>query len=67
MTLTSTIYYNSLKNSTKYGENKSLKFDVAFFTDGTVNQVLRYFNRTLEYTLDEISENSKDILKKLFK
>lgn len=59
--------YNSLKNSTKYGDSKSLKFDVAFFTDGTVNQVLRYFNGTSEYTLDEISENSKDILKKLFK
>ena len=48
-----------MSKSTKSG---SLKFDVAFFTDGVVNQVLKYFNGSSEYTLDNISSYSKKYL-----
>lgn len=58
--------YNALNNNPKFNKSKSLKFDIAFFTDGIVNQVLRFFNKTSEYSLDEIGTNTKNIFKIIF-
>lgn len=58
--------YNSLSNNPKFSKSESLKFDIAFFTDGIVNQVLKYFKGASEYSLDEICENTKNIFKKIF-
>lgn len=59
--------YNFLKTCPKVSKAKSLKFDISFFTDGVVNQVLKYFNGSSDYSLDEISSYSKRIFDKLFK
>ena len=59
--------YTFLSNCPKLAKSESLKFDVAFFTDGVVNQVLKYFNGSSEYTLDNISSYSKKIFNILFK
>lgn len=58
--------YNSLNSNPKFNNSPSLKFNIAFFTDGIVNQVLKFFNGSSDYSLDEISANSKNIFKKLF-
>lgn len=58
--------YTSLSNNSKLKNSKSLKFDIAFFTDGIVNQVLRYFNGTSDYSLNEINSYSKKVFKILF-
>lgn len=58
--------YVSLSCNQKLSKSDSLKFNIAFFTDGIVNQVLKYFNGTSEYSLDEISLNSKKIFKTFF-
>lgn len=58
--------YNSLNNNTNFKKLDSLKFDIVFFTDGIINQVLRYFNNTSTYSLDEIAEKSKKIFILLF-
>ena len=59
--------YNFLSICPKISKSKSLKFDVSFFTDGVVNQVLKYFNGSSDYSLDDISSNSKKIFNTLFK
>ena len=59
--------YTFLSNCPKLAKSESLKFDVAFFTDGVVNQVLKYFNGSSKYTLDNISSYSKKIFNILFK
>lgn len=58
--------YNALSNNIKIKKSQSLKFDIAFFTDGIVNQVLRYFKGTSECSLDEICEYSKILFKEIF-
>lgn len=58
--------YNSMKNNGNFKNSDSLKFDVAFFTDGIVNQALKYFTDTSEYSLNEICENTKNIFTILF-
>ena len=44
---------------------KELKFNVSFFTDGIVYQVLKYFNGT-DLSLDEISNYTKLMFKNIF-
>lgn len=58
--------YNSMKNNSNFKNSNSLKFEVAFFTDGIVNQVLKYFTDASDYSLDEICNNTKKIFKILF-
>jgi len=58
--------YNSLSNNPKFSKSESLKFDIAFFTDGIVNQVLKYFKGASEYSLDEICENTKKSFSQFF-
>lgn len=58
--------YTFLSTKTKLAKSNSLKFDITFYTDGIVNQVLKFFNGSSEYTLDEISAYSKRIFNILF-
>lgn len=58
--------YNSINNNSNFKNSDILKFEVAFFTDGIINQVLNYFTGRSEYSLDEICENSKAIFQILF-
>ena len=58
--------YIFLSTKTKLAKSNSLKFDITFYTDGIVNQVLKFFNGSSEYTLDEISAYSKRIFNILF-
>lgn len=58
--------YNSINNNPNFKNSDSLKFQVAFFTDGIVNQILNYFTSKSDYSLDEISKNTKDIFIILF-
>ena len=58
--------YTFLSTKTKLAKSDSLKFDITFYTDGIVNQVLKFFNGSSEYTLDEISAYSKRIFNILF-
>lgn len=44
---------------------KELKFNVSFFTDGIIYQVLKYFNGT-DLSLDDISDYSKLMFKNIF-
>ena len=59
--------YTFLSTKTKLEKSDSLKFDITFYTDGIVNQILKFFNGSLEYSLDEISDYSKRIFNILFK
>ena len=58
--------YAFLSNCPKLAKSKSLKFDIIFFTDGVVNHVLKYFNGSSEYNLDDIAIYSKKIFDLLF-
>ena len=58
--------YNSLSNNPNFKSSNSLKFDVAFFIDGIISEILNYFTAKSEYSLDEICANSKNIVKVLF-
>ena len=58
--------YNSINGNTNFRISNSLKFDISYFTDGIISQILKYFNGTTEYNLDEICENSKRIFEMLF-
>lgn len=58
--------YNSIRNNSNFKNSVTLKFEVSFFTDGIVNQVLNYFTTNYEYSLDEICKNTKQIFKVLF-
>ena len=58
--------YISLKDNSKFSKDAYLEFKVIFFTDGIINQVLRYFNGTVEYSLDDINASSKKLFKIIF-
>lgn len=58
--------YHSLNHNSNFKNSDSLKFDVAFFTDGIINQVLKYFTSKSEYSLDEICNSTKKIFTILF-
>ena len=59
--------YAFLITTLKLSKSKSLKFDISFYTGaGVVNQVLRYFNKSSNYSLDDISSYSKKIFNALF-
>ena len=58
--------YNSLNNNSNFKKSDTLKFKIAFFTDGIVSQVLNYFTARSDYSLDEICMNAKNIFKSLF-
>lgn len=58
--------YNSIKNNPNFKNSDSLKFELSFFTDGIINQVLKYFTSMSDYSLDEISKNTKNIFIILF-
>ena len=58
--------YNSINNNSNFKNSNSLKFEVAFFTDGIVNHVLNYFTSKIDYSLDEICKNTKNIFIILF-
>ena len=46
--------------------DKYLKLDISFYVDGLVSQILTYFRANDGYTLEEIGENMKKWIKKLF-
>lgn len=49
--------FNSLSNDSKIKKSKSLKFDISFFVDGIINQILRYFtDKDFTYSLDDIEK-----------
>lgn len=58
--------YSYLKDNSKFTNANSLKFHVTFFTDGIVNQVLKYFTSKSEYSLDEINKYIKMLFKTIF-
>lgn len=58
--------YNSIKNNPNFKNSDSLKFELSFFTDGIINQVLKYFTSMSDYSLDEICKNTKNIFIILF-
>lgn len=53
-------------NTPQFAKSKSLKFDISFYTDGVINQVLRYFNGSSEYSLDDICDYCKKIFNVFF-
>lgn len=59
--------YNSLLNNVNLKKDKTLKFNITFYTDGIINQVLNYFNGSIDCSLDEICKYSKEIFVVLFK
>lgn len=58
--------YNSIHNNSNFKNSNSLKFEIVFFTDGIVSQVLNYFTSKSDYSLDEIFKNTKNIFIILF-
>ena len=58
--------YNSINNNSNFKNSDSLKFDISFFTDGIINQVLKYFTGKSSYSLNEICQNTKNIFMILF-
>ena len=58
--------YNSIHNNSNLKNSNSLKFEIVFFTDGIVSQVLNYFTSKSDYSLDEIFKNTKNIFIILF-
>lgn len=58
--------YSSINGNSNFNNSSSLKFEVSFFTDGIISQVLNYFTANSDYALDEISENTKSIFIILF-
>lgn len=58
--------YEALNNNHKFAKSPSLKFDIDFFTSGVIYQVLYYFKGTSEYSLEEISQYSKQLFRKCF-
>jgi len=57
------IFY-ALQKSMK--KNKFLELDVAFFLDGVILELLKYFRDQSDYTLDELLMNIKKWFEKLF-
>ena len=55
--------YEIVKNTSN---DKYLKLDISFYVDGLVSQILKYFRANEGYTLDEIGDNMKKWIKKLF-
>lgn len=55
-----------LSNENNVKESHSLVFDISFFTDGVINQVLKYFRNECNYTLDDINKYTKKYFKLLF-
>lgn len=58
--------YDSLAPLNKSIENKQFEFYLSLFTDGIVNQVLRYFTNTTDLSLDDISTYTKEMFKIAF-
>lgn len=47
--------YEILNNNSEVKKSKSLQFDVSFFVDGIMNQILKYFTEDdFSYTLDDL-------------
>lgn len=59
------IYYSLISSSLIHKSN-SLKFDTSFFTDGIINQILKYFIGKSDYSLDDICKYMKKYFKILF-
>ena len=57
--------YTCLSSVNKKYSKEELKFNVAFFTDGMVYQVLKYFTSN-DQSLDELSNYSKLLFKTIF-
>ncbi len=55
-----------LKATPNFSNNKDLKFNINFFTDGITIQILRHFKDKTYYSLDEICAYSKKLFKLLF-
>ena len=52
---TTTTLFETLNNNSQIRKSKSLKFDVSFFVDGIMNQILKYFTEDdFPYTLDDL-------------
>lgn len=58
--------FSFLNNNPNFNKSTSLKFNINFYTDGVVNQILRYFRGIEEFSLDEICSNSKELFKIFF-
>ena len=58
--------FNSINNNSNFKTSVALNFEVSFFTDGIINQVLKYFTNASKYSLDEICKNTKNIFRQLF-
>lgn len=50
----------------KYQDDKEKGLKATFFTDGTINLVIRYFRHETSYTLEDIGEFIKKEIKDLF-
>lgn len=59
--------FNLLNNNEQIKQSKSLKFDVSFFVDGIVIQLMRYFTEdNFSYDLDDIKRYMEKYFKILF-
>lgn len=50
----------------KRTNSQSLDFDISIFTYGIVQLYIKYFRNETNYSLDEINNNIKSLLKKIF-
>lgn len=57
------IYY-AMRNIIK--NNKYLELDVSFYMSGIISELIKYFRGQSDYSLEELSENSKKWFEKVF-
>lgn len=58
--------YDALINSNIVKSSESLKFEISFYTDGIIIQVLKFFTTDYKYSLDDILKYMKLNFKLLF-
>lgn len=64
---TTNTLYEILNNNSEVKKSKSLQFDVSFFVDGILNQILKYFtDDNFAYTLNDIRQYMEKYFNILF-
>ena len=58
--------YNILVSNPQIHKSNSLKFDVSFFSDGIITQILKYFTEKSNYSLDDINIYMKKLFRLIF-
>lgn len=58
--------YDILVSNPEIHKSNSLKFDISFFSDGIIIQILRYFTEKSDYSLDDINKYMKKFFHLIF-